>query len=89
MTFRGYILLAAASVAAGTPVAAEPSRTLPALLASADCSHAAAEAAAETGGRVLSVSSRSQDGRVVCVVTVLVPSEDGDRPRKRIVVVPQ
>jgi hypothetical protein len=86
MTFRGLILLAAASLAAGTQASAQ---ALPALLASADCSHAAAEAAAETGGRVLSVASRSQDGRAVCVVTVLVPSDDGDRPRKRILVMPQ
>lgn len=59
------------------------------LLAAADCSQAAAEVAAQTGGRVLSVRSRNQDGRVVCIVTVIVPSTDGSRPRRQTVAVPQ
>lgn len=58
-------------------------------MADADCSAAAAEAAAQTGGQVLSVSSRSEGGRTVCVVTVLVPGEDGQRPRKRTLTLPQ
>ncbi|WP_152045384.1 hypothetical protein [Aureimonas psammosilenae] len=59
------------------------------LAAAADCAGAAAEAAARTGGRVLSVSSRSDGGRVVCVVTLLVPADQGGRPRKQTVVIPQ
>jgi hypothetical protein len=58
-------------------------------IADADCSAAAAEAAAETGGQVLSVSSREEGGRTVCVVTVLVPGGEGERPRKRTITVPQ
>jgi hypothetical protein len=59
------------------------------LLAAADCSQAAADAAAQTGGRVLSVRSRNQDGKVVCVVTIIIPATDGGRPRRQTVVVPQ
>ena len=59
------------------------------LVAAADCSGAAAQAAADSGGQVLSVSSRQQDGRTVCVVTVLVPSSDGGRPRKQTITLPQ
>ncbi|WP_280952984.1 hypothetical protein [Mangrovicella endophytica] len=58
-------------------------------VAAADCSSAAAEAAAQTGGQVLSVSSRTQNGRTVCVVTVLVPGADGERPRKTTVTIRQ
>ncbi|KQT55276.1 MULTISPECIES: hypothetical protein [unclassified Aureimonas] len=58
-------------------------------MADADCSAAAAEAAAQTGGQVLSVSSREQGGRTVCIVTVLVPGEGGERPRKRTLTLPQ
>ncbi|KQT54241.1 hypothetical protein ASG43_01020 [Aureimonas sp. Leaf454] len=58
-------------------------------MADADCSAAAAEAAAETGGEVLSVSSREEGGRTLCVVTVLVPGGEGERPRKRTITVPQ
>lgn len=57
--------------------------------AQADCSSAAAEAAADSGGQVLSVSSRQQNGRTVCVVTVLIPAEEGGRPRKKTITIPQ
>jgi hypothetical protein len=53
----------------------------------ADCSAAAAQAAAETGGQVLSVSSRGNGPDAECVVTVLVPGQDGDRPRKQTITV--
>ncbi|NDV87787.1 hypothetical protein GTW51_13860 [Aurantimonas aggregata] len=52
-----------------------------------DCSGAAAQAAAQTGGQVLSVSSREEGGQTVCVVTVLVPGTDGGRPRKETVTI--
>lgn len=58
-------------------------------VAQADCSAAAAEAAADSGGQVLSVSSREEGGRTVCVVTVLVPGADGGRPRKQTITIPQ
>jgi hypothetical protein len=56
-------------------------------IAAADCSGAAAQAAAQTGGQVLSVSSREEGGQTVCVVTVLVPGKDGGRPRKETVTI--
>ncbi|MEF2073840.1 hypothetical protein [Consotaella aegiceratis] len=61
----------------------------PMLVAEGDCSGAAAKARSQTGGQVLSVQSRQQGGRTVCVVTVLVPSPDGGRPRKTTITVPQ
>jgi hypothetical protein len=61
----------------------------PLRMASGDCSGAAAQAAAESGGQVLSVSSSEQGGRTVCIVTVLIPGEDGGRPRKKTITIPQ
>ena len=61
----------------------------PVLMAAADCSGAAAQAAADSGGQVLSVSSRQKDGKTVCVVTVLVPGSDGGRPRKQTITIEQ
>ncbi|SJZ64759.1 hypothetical protein [Consotaella salsifontis] len=54
-----------------------------------NCSRAAAQAQAQTGGEVLSVASRQQGGRTVCVITLLVPSSDGGRPRKTTITIPQ
>jgi hypothetical protein len=61
----------------------------PLRLAGGDCSGAAAQAAAESGGQVLSVSASEQGGRTVCIVTVLIPGEDGGRPRKKTITIPQ
>ncbi|WP_320109188.1 hypothetical protein [Mangrovibrevibacter kandeliae] len=66
----------------GDPLAITPFQIAPFRVADADCASAAEQAAAQTGGQVLSVSSRQQDGGTVCVVTVLVPGRDGGRPRK-------
>lgn len=86
---RRLLLLASFVGTAGLPVIAAAETPPTVLLAAADCSQAAAEAAAQTGGRVLSVRSRNQDGRAVCVVTVIIPATDGSRPRRQTVVVPQ
>lgn len=59
----------------------------PMLLAAADCSSAASRAARQTGGQVLSVSTRTQGGQTVCVVTVLVPGKGNERPRKQTVTI--
>ncbi len=61
----------------------------PELLAQGGCSAAAAQAAAQSGGQVLSVQIADQGGRTVCVVTVLVPARDGSRPRRQTITIPQ
>lgn len=53
------------------------------------CSAAAAEAAAQSGGQVLSVRTSQQGDRVVCVVTVLIPASDGNRPRRQTITIEQ
>lgn len=54
-----------------------------------DCSSAASQVAAQTGGQVLSVSAKNQGGQTVCKVTVLVPASGNERPKKMTVTVPE
>ncbi|MCY0094452.1 hypothetical protein OEG82_10505 [Hoeflea sp. J2-29] len=55
----------------------------------ADCSGAAAQVVSQTGGQLLSASARNSGGQVVCEITVLVPGNGSDRPKKVTVQVPQ
>lgn len=54
-----------------------------------DCSGAAAQVVSQTGGQLLSASAQNQGGQPVCVITVLVPSNGSDRPKKVTISVPQ
>jgi hypothetical protein len=47
-----------------------------------------AQAAPLSGGTLARASSSSQGGRPVCVIVVLVPGKEGQRPRRREIVVP-
>ncbi|WP_279477838.1 hypothetical protein [Aureimonas sp. SK2] len=53
------------------------------------CSAAAAQASAQSGGQVLSVRATQQGDRTVCVVTVLIPASDGNRPRRQTITIEQ
>jgi hypothetical protein len=55
----------------------------------ADCSGAANQVVGQTGGQLLSASAQTQGGQVVCVITVLVPGNGNERPKKVTVSVPQ
>jgi hypothetical protein len=85
----GPMQLARPSAAAGLLPAVALPEAQPLRMAGGDCSGAAAQAAADSGGQVLSVSSSEQGGRTVCIVTVLIPGEDGGRPRKKTITIPQ
>ena len=54
------------------------------VLAGGDCSAAAAQVVADTGGELLSAQPKGE----TCVVTVLVPGKGNARPRKVTVRVP-
>ena len=58
-------------------------------IAQGSCSAAAFQAASQSGGQVLSVTTAQQGGRTVCIVTVLVPGRDGGRPRRVTLTIPQ
>jgi hypothetical protein len=68
---------------------AEPHANAPlpyVLTVSGDCSGAASQAVAQTGGELLSAEP-SPDGQPVCIVTVLVQENSG-RPKKVTMVIP-
>ena len=55
----------------------------------ADCSGAASQVVGQTGGQLLSASPQTQGDQTVCVITVLVPGNGNERPKKVTVTVPQ
>ncbi|HXV31675.1 MAG TPA: hypothetical protein VD840_15220 [Sinorhizobium sp.] len=75
-----------AALAAGLAGSPSPAVSVPTVVlrVAGDCSAAAAQVTAETGGELLSAQPTS-DGK--CVVTVLIPG-NGGRPKKVTVRVP-
>jgi hypothetical protein len=57
--------------------------------AGADCYSVGEQIARENGGELANAMADTQDGQPVCRIIVLVPSEDGGRPKRREFVVPQ
>jgi hypothetical protein len=60
----------------------------PVLVAAADCYSIGQQIAAQNGGTLAKASQSSQGGQTVCVIVVLVPGKDGQRPRRQEFVVP-
>lgn len=89
------LLLTLATAAEALPVATRGSEMerhpsqAGVLVAQGGCSAAAREAAQQSGGQVLSVQTANQGGRTVCVVTVLIPAQDGNRPRRQTITIEQ
>lgn len=54
-----------------------------------DCFAIGEQVAAQNGGTLARASPSTEGGRPVCVIVVLVPGKDGERPRRVQVVVPQ
>jgi hypothetical protein len=56
--------------------------------AAADCYSVGEQVAAQNGGTLAKASASNRGGQTVCVIVVLVPGKDGQRPRRVQVVVP-
>ena len=54
----------------------------------ADCYAVGQEIAAQNGGTLAKASESNQGGQTVCVIVVLVPGKEGQRPRRQEFVVP-
>lgn len=54
-----------------------------------DCYAIGQQVAAQNGGTLARASPDTQGGQAVCVIVVLVPGRDGQRPRRAEFVVPQ
>lgn len=61
----------------------------PMFLVQADCYTVGEQIAAENGGTLAKASLSTEGGRPVCVVVILVPGKEGERPRRLQMVVPQ
>ncbi|MBN9071516.1 MAG: hypothetical protein J0H34_07890 [Rhizobiales bacterium] len=57
-------------------------------VAEADCYSVGQQVAAENGGTLAKAQRATRGGREVCVIVVLVPARDGERPRRTEIVVP-
>lgn len=77
--------LVAAPLAAPVAPLAGPDLVQP---VQADCYSIGQQIAAQNGGELARASASNQGGRTVCVIVVLIPGKDGQRPRRQQFVVP-
>ncbi len=96
-TFRPFIAAALAGLLS-LGVAVQPGEAArvdvydpqaPVVLIASDCYAIGEQVAAQYGGTLAKASQSTQGGQPVCVIVVLVPGKDGQRPRRTEVVVPQ
>jgi hypothetical protein len=74
--------------AAAVQVPSVASDGAPIVLAQSDCYSIGQQVAAQNGGTLARASQSNQGGQPVCVIVVLVPGKDGERPRRTEIVVP-
>ncbi|TPI16529.1 hypothetical protein FJW06_04790 [Mesorhizobium sp. B4-1-3] len=66
----------------------DPSVDQPVVLAAGDCYAIGQQVAAQNGGTLAKASQATRGGQQVCVIVVLVPGKNGQRPRRSEIVVP-
>lgn len=97
MTLRSFFRLALLSLgAAGLAVSQAGALPVPApqkhdtvRRVAADCYSIGQQVAAQNGGTLAKASQATRGGQAVCVIVVLVPGKEGERPRRAEIVVPQ
>lgn len=87
--FPGQLLLAALLFSSGASGYAGAVPTAPVVNVADDCYAIGQQVAAENGGTLARASASEQDGQPVCVIVVLVPGKEGQRPRRAEIVVPR
>lgn len=80
-TFRSFLHALPASLLLAGPLA------LPAT-AAPDCHAIGQQYAAQAGGQLARATPEVRGGQQVCVIVVLMPAKDGQRPRRNEIVVP-
>ncbi|CDX41703.1 hypothetical protein P9273_14920 [Mesorhizobium sp. WSM4935] len=88
---KAVLTLAATSLFASQTTAMpviDPSVDQPVVLAANDCYAIGQQVAAQNGGTLAKASQATRGGQQVCVIVVLVPGKDGQRPRRSEIVVP-
>lgn len=81
-------LLASPALAMPLPAPAAPAASAEVILASGDCYAIGMQQAAQAGGQLARATQEVRGGRQVCVIVVLMPARDGQRPRRNEIVVP-
>ncbi len=91
-----YVLaatLAAGICVPGTVATALPAQTSDAtanlILVSNSCYAVGQSVAKQNGGKLAAAKQRQSGGQAVCVVVVLIPAKDGQRPKRQQFIVPQ
>jgi hypothetical protein len=93
-TIRSYFrnavlaLCAAGLGSAGLMPAPVLAQEQPIVVAQADCYAIGQQIAAQNGGTLARATQAERGGQSVCVIVVLVPGKDGQRPRRQEFVVP-
>lgn len=93
-TLRSHFRTATLALCAGliaAPASAAPAAAQdePVVVAAADCYAIGQRVAEQNGGTLAKASQSTRGGQPVCVIVVLVPGKDGQRPRRSEIVVPQ
>lgn len=83
----GLLATPALALPVASPVASQGNAAL-AVPVAADCYALGQQVAAQNGGTLAKASQSTQGGQPVCVIVVLVPGKDGQRPRRSEIVVP-
>lgn len=91
--FRSVVLALCAagtlvSEAGAIPVAA-PAQVDSVIRIASDCYAVGQQVAAQNGGTLAKASQSTRGGQPVCVIVVLVPGKNGQRPRRSEIVVPR
>ena len=90
LTFACAAALALSTSAMAAPPLVAPLAPPPAFVpVQANCNAVGQQIAAQNGGTLAKASPEQRGGRAVCVIVVLVPAKDGQRPRRQEFVVPQ
>lgn len=96
-TFRTYMSTLLVAILVLTGIASDAMSAPPALPAppaeiilasNGDCYAIGERYAAQQGGQLARASRETRNGQEVCVVVVLLPARDGERPRRAETVLP-
>ena len=87
--FRSAVIALCLSVLVAPRLLAAETDEEPTVVASADCYAIGQHVAAQYGGTLAKANAATQGGQAVCVIVVLVPGREGERPRRSEFVVPQ
>lgn len=88
--FRNAVTALCAGALGSAALAPAPvfAQEQPIVVAQADCYSVGQQIAAQNGGTLARATQANRGGQSVCVIVVLVPGKDGQRPRRQEFVVP-